>query len=222
MTAKLIVGRPLKKLYQPSPSETSDDPPLFIWPEPPALQMVNCTPFIEHTNASANADIRSGFVHSYEILGPPQNATQAWVDSYLTHNTSADCTGEWEIAYESGLNQTTYDNLTVSWGFLFWDTLLNSGGASEIRQNKLTAYSSEPESMTDRSFNFGIRGLNVDFMTYSMLSLANNSKEALLDSDTFIDLANRTLGVFFKHFVSDNVTSEFGGRAYQPTGEKLP
>ncbi|KAI5240432.1 hypothetical protein E4T43_06065 [Aureobasidium subglaciale] len=84
MTAKLIVGRPLKKLYQPNPSETSDDPPLFIWPEPPALQMVNCTPFIEHTNASANADIRSGFVHSYEILGPPQNAIQAWVDSCLT------------------------------------------------------------------------------------------------------------------------------------------
>ncbi|KAI5198770.1 hypothetical protein E4T39_06562 [Aureobasidium subglaciale] len=222
MTAKLIVGRPLEKLYQSNPPETSNDPPLFIWPEPPVFQMVNCTPFIEYANASVNADVQSGFVHSYEILGPPQNATQAWIDNYLIHNTSADYAGEWEIAYGSGANQTTYDNLTVSWGYLFWDTLLNSGRASEIRENQLTAYSSSPESLTDRSFNFRIKGLNVDFMTYSMLALANNSKEALLNTDTFIDLANRTFGVFFKHFVSDNVTSEFGGRAYQPIGERLP
>lgn len=59
-------------------------------------------------------------------------------------------------------------------------------------------------------------------MTYSMLALANNSKEALLNPDTVIALANQTFGVFFKHFVSGNVTSAFGGNAYQPIGEKLP
>ncbi|KAI5242082.1 hypothetical protein E4T42_07802 [Aureobasidium subglaciale] len=222
MTAKFIVGQPLAELYQPNPPGNNNDPPLFIWPEPPAFQMVNCTPFVEHTNASVKAHLQTGFVHSYEILGPPQNTTQAWIDNYLIHNTSAGYTGEWEIAYGSGINQTTYDNLTVSWGFIFWDALLNSGRASKIGGNKLTQNGTTPESMVDRLFNFRINGLNVDFMIYSMLALANNSKEALLDAETFIFLANRTFGVFSKQFVSDNVTSEHGGSVYQPLGEKLP
>lgn len=79
-----------------------------------------------------------------------------------------------------------------------------------------------PEGLSDRSFNFRVTGLNVDFMTYSMLALANNSKHALLDTDNFISLANQTFGTFFKHFVSDHVSSEAGGGAYQPVGEKLP
>lgn len=59
-------------------------------------------------------------------------------------------------------------------------------------------------------------------MSYAMLSLANNSKEALLDPDVYMRLANLTFGVFFKHFISENVSSALGGSAYQPIGEKLP
>lgn len=81
---------------------------------------------------------------------------------------------------------------------------------------------SYPENLDDRSYNFRIRGLNADFMSYAMLSLANDSKEALLDPETYMQLANQTFGVFFKHFVSDNVTSATGGNAYQPIGERLP
>jgi len=83
-------------------------------------------------------------------------------------------------------------------------------------------YSSVPEDLSDRSFNFRVAGLNVDFMTYSMLALVNNSKADLLDTDTFVKIANQTFGIFFKHFVSDHVTSDSGGGAYQPLGEKLP
>jgi hypothetical protein len=79
-----------------------------------------------------------------------------------------------------------------------------------------------PEDLPDRSFNFRIAGLNADFMTYSMLALANNSKHALLDAETFMESANQTFGIFFKHFVSDHITSDSGGGAYQPVGEKLP
>lgn len=55
-----------------------------------------------------------------------------------------------------------------------------------------------------------------------MLAMANNSKEALLDPTTLMDFANKTFGVFFKHFVSEEVNSTAGGRAYQPIGERLP
>ena len=59
-------------------------------------------------------------------------------------------------------------------------------------------------------------------MTYSMLALVNNSKQALLDPEIFMNIANQTFGIFFKHFVSDHVTSDSGGGAYQPLVEKLP
>ena len=62
----------------------------------------------------------------------------------------------------------------------------------------------------------------MDFMSYTMLSLANGSKEALLDPKTYMQLASQTFGVFLKHFISDNVTSTAGGNAYQPIGERLP
>ncbi|KAK6002785.1 hypothetical protein QM012_001535 [Aureobasidium pullulans] len=222
MTAKLIVGPTLETLYRPNAPAHSTYPPLYIWTKQPDLVMVNCTPIIEHANMSVYAEIDTGVIHDYKILGSPQNATEAWIDNYLLHNISVDYTGEWEMSYGIGENISTYQNMTVSWGYLFWDALLNSGRASEVDMNKETEYSTMPESLSDRSFNFRVTGLNVDFMTYSMLALANNSKNALLDADTFMGLANQTFGTFFKHFVSDHVTSDSGGGAYQPIGEKLP
>jgi hypothetical protein len=59
-------------------------------------------------------------------------------------------------------------------------------------------------------------------MTYSMLALVNNSKHALLDAGKFMDVANQTFGIFFKHFASDHVAIDSGGGAYQLSGEKLP
>lgn len=61
----------------------------------------------------------------------------------------------------------------------------------------------EPDASRYRSFNFQVRGLNLDFMSFAMLALANNSKEALLDPQTFMNLANTTFGTFFKHYASE-------------------
>lgn len=74
MTAKLILGRPLEKLYR---SNSDFHREYFVWPEPPSLLRVNCTPFIEHANASVLAELESGVIHSYKILEQPQNATEA-------------------------------------------------------------------------------------------------------------------------------------------------
>jgi len=113
MTAKLIVGRTFDKLYQPNPSGENNNPPLYVWVDQPELVMVNCTPVIEQANVSVSAELKTGVIHDYKILGPLQNASGAWTDNYLIHNTSIDYAEEWELAYGSGQNITTYDNLTV-------------------------------------------------------------------------------------------------------------
>lgn len=113
MTAKLIVGPTLDKLYQPNPPAHENYPPIYVWTEQPQFVMVNCTPIIEHANVSVYAELDTGVIHDYRILDPPVNATEAWVDNYLLHNTSVDYTGEWELSYGIGENITTYQNMTV-------------------------------------------------------------------------------------------------------------
>jgi hypothetical protein len=113
MTAKLIVGRTLETLYQPNPPAANTNPPIYVWIEHPEFVLVNCTPVIEHANVSVYAELETGVVYDYKVLGPVQNATEAWIDNYLTHNTSVDYAEGWELSYGSGVNTTTYENLTV-------------------------------------------------------------------------------------------------------------
>jgi hypothetical protein len=65
--------------------------------------------------------------------------------------------------------------------------------------------------------------MNTDFMSYAMLALANNSKETLLNLETYVGLADKTFGTFFKHFVSVNASPySTGNNVYQPIGEHVP
>ncbi|THW68346.1 hypothetical protein D6D19_08965, partial [Aureobasidium pullulans] len=210
MSARWIVGRPLNGTFQP----TNLDYPLWIWSEEPRLLATNCTPLIEQAEAEITAEVETGSVLTYVIKTEPKNLTMAWSDNYLEHNSSADFTGE---TYHYTISE---ENVTVSWGNFFWDTLLNSGRSFDILSNPQGM--SEPDASRYRSFNFQVRGLNLDFMSYAMLALANNSKEALLDPQTFMNLANTTFGTFFKHYASENVTRLSGGHTYEPVGEKLP
>jgi hypothetical protein len=55
-------------------------------------------------------------------------------------------------------------------------------------------------------------------MSYSMLHLANNDQQVLLDPQTLMDTANQTFGIFFKHFACFNVSEKLGGYVYdKPT-----
>jgi hypothetical protein len=116
MTAKLIVGRALEKLYQPNfASQSYLPPPLYIWVQQPEFVLVNCTPVIEHANVSVSAELETGVVHDYKVLGPLKNATEAWIDNYLIHNTSVDYAEGWGWLNHWGIqmNSTAYENLTV-------------------------------------------------------------------------------------------------------------
>lgn len=80
------------------------------------------------------------------------------------------------------------------------------------------------EDLDDNSYNIRdeMNGLNMDFMTYSIYSMAGKNPKALLDPDTFKTLTEKTFTTFFQHFVSTNVSMETGGWAYQKINASLP
>jgi hypothetical protein len=108
----------------------------------------------------------------------------------------------------------------TSYGFVFWDALLNAANVAKYG-NEFQRSTGE-QNPDDHAFNFRVRGLNMDFMSYSMLALADDDKQALLDPNTYIEKANIAFGTFFKHYVSGNVTMKDGGLTYQPIGAVLP
>jgi hypothetical protein len=69
-----------------------------------------------------------------------------------------------------------------------------------------------PEDSKDTTYTIRDRskGLNVDFMTYSMYTLAGQDPAALLNGTLFKDLAQRTFTTFFQHFVSGNLLTTSG------------
>lgn len=62
-------------------------------------------------------------------------------------------------------------------------------------------------------------GFNMDLMTYSMYTMAGKDPEALLDYDTFVSHANKTLQTFFQHFIRNGMSLTEGGLAYQKIGD---
>ncbi|RWA07716.1 hypothetical protein EKO27_g7380 [Xylaria grammica] len=92
-------------------------------------------------------------------------------------------------------------NVTISHGILFLNSLLRAADISRIP-------SSDP-------------GLNVDLMSYSMLSLVGNNHRALLDPVTLERTAKETFTVLFQHFANYKVSLDRGGYVYQSLTEEL-
>ncbi|KAL1624840.1 hypothetical protein SLS54_003562 [Diplodia seriata] len=80
------------------------------------------------------------------------------------------------------------------------------------------------EDLNDMTFNFRDpkQGLNLDFTSYAMFSLANKDPKALLNASAMEALANKTFSTFFQHFVSSNLSMDAGSWVYQPIGAQLP
>lgn len=77
--------------------------------------------------------------------------------------------------------------------------------------------------MDDDTFNFREPGLNVDYMTYSVLSLADNNHTKLLDPGNLVKLSQQAFTVFFQHFASSNLSiNGDGGWVYQRVNSSLP
>ncbi|KAI4726287.1 hypothetical protein E4T49_05920 [Aureobasidium sp. EXF-10728] len=216
LTTTWIDGYPVEGHYTPyytednnliSPPEATKDPvsvvgplkpELFVWQEPPRMAAISCEPRIEEAEAMITVEIDTGLIRDYEITSTLRNATGAWTYPYTQENLTT-TRYTWQSDDDDQKEyQEAFTRVNASWGYVFWDALIHSG-------------------QQDKWFRFQDRGLNVDLMSYSMLRLVNNDKEALLDPNTLMETADRTFAIFFKHFACFNVTKHKEGYVYVPT-----
>ncbi|KAI0521002.1 hypothetical protein F5B22DRAFT_653424 [Xylaria bambusicola] len=183
--------------------------PRLMWAEKPRMAVLNCMPIIETADATVTVDGAGGNVVEFSLHAEPQPDLYAWSDDFKQHKYNNSLSG-FEI------------NITTSHGVLFVTALLGAADLDEIQGTNLNYLYTESESIDDQTFNIRQPGLNVDLMTYSMLSLVNYDHEALLDLDTLKYTAQQTFTALFQHFASNNVSTATGGYVFQPPGERLP
>ncbi|KAI1370420.1 hypothetical protein F4677DRAFT_364391 [Hypoxylon crocopeplum] len=215
-TVKWIHGRPVQGYQTHGPAPSDDLPLHLIWAEKPQMTTLNCMPTVETANASVTVDAEDGRVIEFHLLDTPRADDFAWTDDFTIFQSEA------ALANES----TYYDaNLTISHGVLFVTGLLNAADVDNFGGTAITysgGISRTLENIEDQTFNIRDPGLNVDLMTYSMLSLVNNDHSALLDPKTLESTAQKTFATLFQHFVNGNLSLSSGGYAYQSPNERLP
>ncbi|KAI1330021.1 hypothetical protein F5Y16DRAFT_408896 [Xylariaceae sp. FL0255] len=190
---KWIRGQPLQVLRAGAyPGDTAES---LIWAEAPQMTALNCQPVIEAVNSSVTVD--------------------AFNDGYPWLEYKADFN-----AYD---DDYWYVNITASHGVLFLAGLL---GAADIDNFGGNAEDVDPtrdiEELQEQTFNFREPGLNVDFMTYAMLSLVNFDYDSLQNATILEQTAQTTFSTMYQHFVNHNLSLIDGGYAYQQVGATLP
>ena len=108
------------------------------------------------------------------------------------------------------------------YGYIFLKAILNDAHISAIGDSGFDILNIPVENLDDRTFNFRMKGLNVDFMSFAALSLASHDVEVLLDPNVLQSLSNRVFSTFFQHFVAENVTKDNGSNGFQPLNATLP
>ncbi|KAJ5103832.1 hypothetical protein N7532_004361 [Penicillium argentinense] len=184
-----------------------------LFTSPPSASFLTCRPLVESANAHISVNPDNGEIQSFNITDEPKEMSSGFSDNFLPHNKT-----HW--SKESG--KMTY-NVTVSHGRLFMASMLTAADTINIA-GALHGLGYTLEDLDDNTYNIRdeINGLNMDFMTYAMYSMAGKDPKKLLDSDTFNELAQKTFSTFFQHFVSNEVSMETGGWGYQKINDSLP
>jgi hypothetical protein len=207
--------------------------PELFWLEKPRLAIANCTAVIEKANASVTVDLATGTIQGYIILDEPTPDTNAWAEPFVQrvpfdggesgffnrNVTTRSVCGTMSILYrlESQCTGLTFH----SFGPMFLQALLRASQVNNLMP--CWTCNSFVEDINDNTYNFREPGLNMDYMSYSMLSLANNDRTALLDPNRLVSLAQRTFTTFFQHFASSGVSVDGdGGWVYQRVNASLP
>ncbi|KAI0531905.1 hypothetical protein GGR58DRAFT_523857 [Xylaria digitata] len=190
----------------------------LIWTERPRMTALNCMPTIETTNASVTVDATNGRVIKFELLGQLQKDEFAWNDDFLAYKQPS----PWDSVFD--VNMTTSHGILFILGILGAADLENLIGATSIASSPGSDTWGQvlAERLQEQTFNIRDPGLNVDYMTYAMLSPANNNHSALLNAGTLRETAQQTFSVFFQHFVNNEISMTSGGYLYQSLDEKLP
>ncbi|KAI0445143.1 hypothetical protein F4803DRAFT_509535 [Xylaria telfairii] len=216
-TVKWIHGRATESIRKVVnwPDNNDDNENSLIWLEPPRMTALNCQPIIETANSRVTVYSHNERVTSYEILETPRSYEEAWDSPWLEYTNS-------DIV-EEGFHAV---NITVSHGVLFVTGLLGAADTADFGAGPVgftvqgPAYSMEHTQ--EQTFNIRQPGLNVDYMTYAMLSMVEFDHEQLLNATILEQAAQRTFSTMYQHFVNSNLSLTTGGYAYQPLGEKLP
>ncbi|KAJ1705681.1 hypothetical protein NYO67_12157 [Aspergillus flavus] len=208
-TTKWIHGhaRSAIELIEPQGTEL----PHLLFTNIPSITAMNCMPLVETANAEVTVDPATGAVRAFEITEKPKVADNAFSDVFLPHRTS-----------DQVLSEIRY-NATVSYGVLFMTQMLTAANVQKLYgASRLVGWTVEDTS--DSTFNIRdeAHGLNMDFMSYSMYSLAGNDPAALLDPTVFSRLSSKTFSTFFQHFANSNISMKTGSWAYQPINASLP
>ncbi|KAI1139925.1 hypothetical protein F5Y05DRAFT_336131 [Hypoxylon sp. FL0543] len=218
-TVKWIRGRPVegyRETYPPESEHTGSGPPRLMWAEKPQMAALNCMPIIETANASVTVSTDDSHVISFDLIGEPQPDPYAWSDDFKQHKN-------YEGICDAPQCGNIYSiNITTSHGILFVTGLLGAADLSDFVGTGIDTYDTNSENIGDQTFNIREPGLNVDLMTYSMLSLVNYDHDALLDLNTLERTAQQTFTTLFQNFASNNVSFETGGYVFQPLNEALP
>ncbi|XP_014553958.1 hypothetical protein COCVIDRAFT_40092 [Bipolaris victoriae FI3] len=178
----------------------------LVFDEVPAMQAARCLPTIEAADARVTVDKDTGTVHSFEILNSVRPAQEAWSEVFVQRNFTGSSSNQ-------HLNETYKGpvNMTTSYGVLFMGSMFKAAN------DKITLW----EYIQDNAFVMRDMesGMNMDLMSYSMYNLVNRDPSALLDYDTLVTYAGRTFETFFQHFVTNGLSLETGGLAYQKIGD---
>jgi hypothetical protein len=210
-SVKWIRGRAIENYFRANDT----DNPHMIWSELPEMAASSCAPIIETTDARVRVDLKTGAVLNYDLLHDPSLHEWAWTDNFESRRENELELGD---SPDGGLF-----NVTTSYGVLFATALSLSAQLENMETISQTIPDSYPmESFVDRTFKIRGPGLNVDYMTYTMLKMVNDDHDALLDSKTLHETASKAFSTFFQHFVHHNLSMSEGGMAYQRLGERIP
>ncbi|KEF53489.1 uncharacterized protein A1O9_10464 [Exophiala aquamarina CBS 119918] len=208
-TVKWIHGTPQEGFVMANASSESRR---LLWHEPPEMTALNCRPIIETANARVTVDITSLKVQHYSLTSDPVPDTKAWNDLFTYHVAEEDL--------PSDINGYPV-NVTVSHGAYFLAALIGASDISALSATPRSGYQ-DTETLDDQTFNIRKQGLNLDYMSYSMLSLVGFDPTALLNPTTMERTAQQVFSTFFQHFASSSVTTAQGGWAFQKLDERLP
>lgn len=208
-TVKWIRGRPVEGYRLAFAQDDDEHGVRTMWAEKPEMAALNCLPVLEVANASVTVDAKSGRVTDFDILNQPQPDTAAWADDFQA----------W--VYNSTIDIRLV-NVTTSHGILFYSGLLGAADISAFGEYGQDRQGVVSENTQEQTFNFRDPGLNVDYMSYAMLSQVGFDHDALLDPAVLERAAKKTFATFFVYFANNQLSLTAGGNVYQAPSERLP
>jgi len=108
------------------------------------------------------------------------------------------------------------------------DAIANAADIARLGMAELSRTGYGDENLSDKTFNFRLPGVNLDFMSYAIYASAemnvrsNLRNQSLLNPSTLEIYANMVFSTFFQHYAATNVSLTAGGRVFQPVGAELP